>query len=85
MPIDGFSLVGFVKEEQSAVAYLEQACVPPAGYTSQSLRKQWAEAQKRLRAPFPNAGNPDIQPIPDLRVNADQEVQRRADQEVQRS
>lgn len=63
MPLPGLSLVGFIQDEQAAIRYLENSCIPPVGYTAQSLKKQWQDAKTQLGPAIHNSGKPDIQPI----------------------
>jgi hypothetical protein len=62
MPTAGLSLFGFF-ERELAVRYLKSLCHPP-NMGEQAARIQWNIANPRVRTPFPNAGHPDIQPIP---------------------
>jgi hypothetical protein len=62
MPTPGLSLVGFL-DQPSAIAHLANACVP-ANPDPQVLAAEWHAAQANLGAPTPNAGHPDVQPIP---------------------
>jgi hypothetical protein len=62
MSTAGLSLVGFL-DEQSGISHLRNACIPPNS-TDAALRTAWQAARTKLGAPFPNAGNPAILPIP---------------------
>lgn len=62
MPTSGTSLVGFLPQ-QEAINLLRNSCVV-SDPSDAALSIEWAIAAARLGAPTPNAGNPDIQPIP---------------------
>ncbi len=62
MPTSGLSLVGFL-DEQAALQHLRFVC-KPADPTDAALRTLWQTAAAQLGPPTPNAGNPNIQPIP---------------------
>jgi hypothetical protein len=62
MPSNGLTLVGFM-DEPTAIAHLRSACCP-ADPSDAALRTQWQSAQAQLGAPVPNAGNPQLLPIP---------------------
>ena len=62
MGTPGVALVGFMAES-FAVSYLAQRCVP-ADPAPAALRARWQEARARLGGPTPNAGRPEIVPIP---------------------
>lgn len=62
MPVPGLSLVGLM-EEQAAVAYLRNRCIPPDPADA-ALVAAWNTAKAQLGAPFATAGHPDIQEIP---------------------
>jgi hypothetical protein len=63
MPTLGTSLVGFM-EQQEAVNYLKNQCVPLLGADDASLIGDWQTAREKLGVPIANAGYPDIQQIP---------------------
>lgn len=62
MPTPGLSMVGFMERSQ-ALDYLVQVCAPPDP-SPQALEQAWQDAQARLGPPTANAGQPQIQPIP---------------------
>ena len=67
MPVPGLSLVGFMDQAQ-AIAHLSVNCVP-ADPDEAALVAEWKAAAARLGPPAPNAGQPDIAPIPDAHQN----------------
>lgn len=62
MPTPGLSLVGFM-DEPLALSHLKTSCIP-ANPSDAALIGEWNAARARIGNPFPNAGQPDIQPIP---------------------
>jgi hypothetical protein len=62
MGTPGVALVGFMAEP-FAVSYLAQRCVP-ADPAPAALSARWREARARRGGPTPNAGRPQILPIP---------------------
>lgn len=62
MPVAGLSLVGFLDQAQ-AREHLRNACVL-ADSSDAAVDSLWASAKQNLGTPVPNAGNPNIQPIP---------------------
>jgi hypothetical protein len=62
MGTPGVALVGFMTEP-FAVSYLSGRCVPPDPAPA-ALSARWREAKARRGGPTPNAGRPDILPIP---------------------
>jgi hypothetical protein len=58
----GLSLVGFM-DEPTALVHLRTFCVPPDPLDA-ALRLVWRQAQVALGPAVPNAGNPQILPIP---------------------
>lgn len=62
MPTPGTSLVGFLPQ-QEAINLLRNSCVVNDP-SDAALAAEWAAAAAKLGAPTPNAGNPDIQPVP---------------------
>lgn len=62
MATAGLSLVGFMDQSQ-AINHLLNACVF-ANLQPVALIAEWTAAKAKLGAPTPNAGAPDIQPIP---------------------
>jgi hypothetical protein len=62
MPTPGLSLVGFMGKPQ-AIRYMQIACVMP-NPDIVALAAEWSAAGAKLGEPFPDAGHPDIQPIP---------------------
>jgi hypothetical protein len=62
MPTPGLSLVGFMQQAQ-ALNHLLHHCVP-ANPDPVALNAEWVAATAKLGAPIPNAGHPDIKPIP---------------------
>jgi hypothetical protein len=62
MGVPGLSLVGFLNQSD-ATAHLTNQCIC-ASLDPASLNAEWNAAREKLGAPFPNAGHPDIQPIP---------------------
>lgn len=62
MPSPGESLVGFM-DQIAAINHLSGHCVPQNPDPA-ALIAEWNAAQAQLGAAMPNAGNPDIQPIP---------------------
>lgn len=65
MPTPGLSLVGFMTDQQQAVNHLRQTCVPnPPNKDDAALIIDWNAAKVQLGPPFPNSGNPALQPIP---------------------
>lgn len=62
MPTAGLSLAGFMPKDQ-AINYLRGAAIWPAD-DDIALDAQWQAANAALGPLIPNAGNPDIQPIP---------------------
>lgn len=67
MPAPGLSLVGFMDQAQ-AIAHLRDFCIP-ADPGEAALIAEWKAAVARLGPPVPNAGQPDIAPIPDAHQN----------------
>lgn len=63
MPTSGLSLAGFLPRDQ-AIVYLRQAAVWPCDDDA-SLEGIWQTANFGLGPLIPNAGIPDLQPIPD--------------------
>lgn len=61
MPSPGLSLVGFM-EEAEAITHLRNACVVQDA-SDDALRAEWQTARAKLGPAFPNAGQPDIQPL----------------------
>jgi len=73
MPAPGISLVGFIADQQEALNHLKNACVPAANADDAALLAEWDAARAARGAPIPNAGHPDIQPLPpDLAAHAQQ-------------
>jgi hypothetical protein len=72
MSTPGVALIGFMTEP-FAVSYLAQRCVPgdPA---PAALSARWQEAKARRGGPTPNAGRPEILPIPPRHAGHLQEV-----------
>lgn len=62
MPVDAVSLYGFMAESE-AISYLENACILEPGADLVAL---WTEAQAGLGPATPNAGRPNVRPIPAL-------------------
>jgi hypothetical protein len=62
MPVPGLSLVGFM-DQAGAHAHFQNQCVC-ASYAPADLDAEWNAAAAKLGAPIPNAGTPDIQPMP---------------------
>jgi ParB-like nuclease domain len=62
MPTPGLSLVGFL-DQAEAINHLLSACVPQ-GSARAALIAEWNTAKRRLGAPIPNAGHPDIKSLP---------------------
>ena len=58
----GLSLVGFLNEAD-AIAHLANHCIC-ANPDPAALAAEWTAAKAKLGAAFPDAGHPDIQPIP---------------------
>lgn len=58
----GLTLIGFL-DEPLAKQYLSTACMPQ-GRPDADLGQIWRDAKSKIGSPTPNAGNPDIQPIP---------------------
>jgi len=66
----GLSLVGFVADQAAAIAHLRNSCVPnPVDKTDAQLVADWDLAKHHLGAPIPNAGNPQMTPIPNSHPN----------------
>ncbi len=63
MPTPGLSLVGFLSQQQ-ALEHFEQACLP-SSRPQAALTAEWTDAQARLGAAIPNAGQPNVQPLPE--------------------
>lgn len=63
MPTPGKSLVGFM-DQQAAIKYLRESCVPVGGSDDATLLAEWQTARSKLGPPVANAGHPDIQDIP---------------------
>ena len=57
-------MVGKLRNEAAALAYLQLSCVPQSS-DRQGLSKQWQDAKKKLGEPVKNAGNPDIRAVGD--------------------
>lgn len=66
MPTAGLSLVGFM-DRDPAVAHLRTACVWPND-DDPTLEAEWQTASNNIGFPTPNAGQPDIQPIPPAKI-----------------
>jgi hypothetical protein len=62
MPVPGLSLVGFM-DQQQAIAYLQNHCIPPNA-DPQAILADWNAARANLGPPTPNAGFPSIADIP---------------------
>jgi hypothetical protein len=62
MPTPGLSLIGFM-DQMHAIRYMQANCVIPNPDIA-TLTAEWTAARANLGAAFPNAGHPDIQPIP---------------------
>jgi hypothetical protein len=62
MPTPGLSLVGFL-DQAEAIDHFLGAYVPPDSAPA-ALIAEWNTAKQRLGAPIPNAGYPNIQPLP---------------------
>src|SRR6266536_1349581 len=63
MPTPGLSLVGFITDQQQAIAHLSRACVP-VNPDPAALHAEWDAAKAGLGVPIPKAGHPDIQALP---------------------
>lgn len=63
MATPGLSLVGFL-DEPNGIHHLRNACIA-ADPSEAALQAEWQAARARLGAPVPNAGLPNIQPLPD--------------------
>ncbi len=63
MPTPGLSLVGFIDHQAAALHHLRWGCVPNDG-SDAALIAEWNAARAAIGHPTPNAGNPQIQPIP---------------------
>lgn len=64
MGVPGLSLVGFLSQSD-AVAHFTNRCIC-ASPDPAALNAEWNAAKQKLGAAFPNAGQPDIQPIPQM-------------------
>jgi hypothetical protein len=62
MPIPGISLVGFL-DQSPAESYLSNICVP-SDPAQPAVHADWQAAKGKLGPAIPNAGNPNILPIP---------------------
>jgi hypothetical protein len=62
MPVPALALVGFM-DEQLAVAYLSQACIPP-DLSQGALLRTWRDATERLGTPADKAGHPEALDLP---------------------
>ena len=64
MPVPALTLIGFM-DQASGVSYLKHFCAWPAPPPNDvTLIAHWNTARANLGPPFPNAGMPDIQPVP---------------------
>src|SRR5574341_905901 len=63
MPTQGLSLVGFMDQPQ-AIHHLRNDCKPVGNPNDAALVAEWQAARLQLGAAIQNAGNPDIQDIP---------------------
>lgn len=63
MPSPGLSLVGFIDDQGLAHNHLRNACVP-ANPDPAALTAEWNAAKATLGAAVPNAGQPNVQPLP---------------------
>jgi hypothetical protein len=70
MPTPGLSLVGFMDQTQ-AINHLRTACVP-ADNSDAALISEWNAAQAKRGPSIANAGNPDIQPLPNAHPHVQQ-------------
>jgi hypothetical protein len=65
MSTPGLSLVGFMTDQAQAIHHLRTSCIPdPIDRGDAGLISDWNYAKSRLLKPFPNAGQPKLQPIP---------------------
>jgi len=62
MPSVGLSLVGFM-EQRKGLHHLRSECIAPEA-SETALIASWQAAIARRGAPLPNAGRPDIRPLP---------------------
>jgi hypothetical protein len=62
MPTKGISLVGFL-DQPTAIQHFRGLCVMP-DYSDPALTAAWQVAHAKLGLPVPNAGHPDILPLP---------------------
>lgn len=63
MSTPGLSLVGFMTDQQKAFQYLRTQRVR-SDPSDAALLKEWNAAKAKRGAPMPNAGKPDVLPIP---------------------
>jgi hypothetical protein len=63
MPSPGLSLVGFL-DQPEAMNHFLAACVPQDSAPA-ALIAEWNIAKQKLGAPIPNAGYPNVQPLPE--------------------
>jgi hypothetical protein len=69
VPSAGLSLVGFL-DQARAIEHFKTVCVA-ADESEAAFVAEWTAAQQRLGPPIPNAGYPDIRPMPeDLQSHA---------------
>ena len=72
MPSAGLSLVGFL-DQPKALDHFRVACVA-ADDGDAALLAEWAAAKRLLGPPIPNAGHPDIQPLPESERSYSEEL-----------